>query len=665
MMKIVSQIRESLFLYGYVLYRGAQDMIWLFNRDLYVLVDIFRALVSKKALYVVLLIVCYNKIVLAQELDSGLNAPQASPVEMLLSHYFTKQAPYLNDEGVTITPKQAYRSKYINGSRTISNAVADLYVGKNSTQLWQHESARKMVVEQLKKLSDDGLNPADYQVDLLEQWSSSQQLPPDQELHYSASLLRALFHLTRGKVNEKGNAPVWNFSLNDFPETLQRELLQGDFSASNIETFFEQARPSQAEYTHLRDAYVRLRDGQDNQRYPQLLTHKVLKPCERSIDVLRLRERLRITGEYTVTDPEAMAGSAKLCLSQQRQKSLIQAKRTREQAYEQWQEAKYRAEQEGNYFSEPEPEPWSEADELRHRANVESNLDDVYDEELVRAVKHFQQENLLKVDGIIGGATRRALNISPSDRLDQIKINLDRARWRLHRMQKHMVLVDLAGFRVRYYVDGRIDFESRVQIGMAYRHSPVIHSSITHVTLNPSWIVPPTILRKDILPKFRADPSYLAKNRLKAYDTNGRQVDPHSVNWNSPGSFRLRQSPGPKGALGLAAIRFPNDHAIYLHDTPHQKLFDTDQRATSSGCIRVENAMELVARLLADTPEWQPDSIQKTIGAGKTKNARLKSTIPILIAYWTVDAVSPTQLIFKEDVYKRDATMIAAFNQSH
>ena len=307
MMKIVSQIRESLFLYGYVLYRGAQDMIWLFNRDLYVLVDIFRALVSKKALYVVLLIVCYNKIVLAQELDSGLNAPQASPVEMLLSHYFTKQAPYLNDEGVTITPKQAYRSKYINGSRTISNAVADLYVGKNSTQLWQHESARKMVVEQLKKLSDDGLNPADYQVDLLEQWSSSQQLPPDQELHYSASLLRALFHLTRGKVNEKGNAPVWNFSLNDFPERLQRELLQGDFSASNIETFFEQARPSQAEYTHLRDAYVRLRDGQDNQRYPQLLTNKVLKPCERSTDVLRLRERLSITGEYTVTDPEAMA----------------------------------------------------------------------------------------------------------------------------------------------------------------------------------------------------------------------------------------------------------------------------------------------------------------------------------------------------------------------
>ncbi|MGN0922541.1 MAG: murein L,D-transpeptidase [Cellvibrio sp.] len=573
------------------------------------------------------------------------------------------RAPYVNDEGVTVTPNPAYQSRFVGGSRTISIAVADLYVRTNAVELWRNEGARQALYDQLNKLRDDGLNTRDYQLDEVGQKAASDMFTLDDDVVFSARLLRALYHLTRGKINEKGTAAVWNFSLNDLPPALVQILLKAPFDANTINSAFDHARPAQAEYVNLREAYIALRDGGAGEPYPKIQPAGVLKPCERSSDVPKLRERLRITGEYSAND-DALLESSRRCFEQMHRQSITQARRAREEAYENWRREKYQAELEGYVYSTPEPTPWSEADEARFAAPVSTSASDVYDENLVEAVKQFQRENLLKVDGIVGSATRRALNISPSDRLDQVKINLDRARWRLHRMEDHMVLVDLAGFRVRYYVDGEIDFESRVQIGMAYRHSPVIHSSITHITLNPSWIVPPTILKKDVLPKFRRDPSYLAKNRLKAYDSSGRQVDPHSVNWNNPGSVRLRQSPGPKGALGLAAIRFPNNHAIYLHDTPHQRLFDSDQRATSSGCIRVENAMELVERLLAHTPEWQPDAIDRTIRTGKTRNARLKSTIPILIAYWTVDAVSPTQLIFKEDVYKRDAAMLAAFNSN-
>jgi murein L,D-transpeptidase YcbB/YkuD len=291
------------------------------------------------------------------------------------------------------------------------------------------------------------------------------------------------------------------------------------------------------------------------------------------------------------------------------------------------------------------------------------NPDEVFDEYLVEAVKKFQREQYLEVDGAIGPATRAALNVSVQSRIDQIRVNLDRARWLLHNIPPEMLLVDVAGFKITYFKASQPIWRSRVQVGMAYRTSPIFKSEVNYITLNPTWTVPPTILRKDVLPKVRKDINYLREHNIRVLDSSGKQLDPATIDWYKPGNITLRQDAGEDAALGKAVIRFPNAYAVYLHDTPHQKLFNKSQRAFSSGCIRVERALELVELLLAETPSWDSAAINKALATGKTRNVTLAKRVPILLAYWTVDAVSETQIAFKPDIYARDAKVLAALNK--
>jgi murein L,D-transpeptidase YcbB/YkuD len=306
---------------------------------------------------------------------------------------------------------------------------------------------------------------------------------------------------------------------------------------------------------------------------------------------------------------------------------------------------------------------------LRQRLQAAEDLpedalaSDVYDEQLTAAVKQFQREQYLKPDGSIGPSTLAALNVSTRARIDQLRVNLERGRWLLHDVPENFVLVDIAGYKVSYYKNGERLWRSRVQVGKPYRSTPIFKSAVNHITLNPTWTVPPTILRKDILPKVRRDPGYLARNNIRVLDRNGQVLSANQVNWNNPGNITLRQDAGPDAALGQAAIRFPNSYAVYLHDTPHKELFDEDQRAFSSGCIRVEKALDLVGLLLADTPGWDKAALARALDEGKTRNVSLARTIPILLAYWTVD-IADDHLAFKPDIYKRDAQLLQALDNA-
>lgn len=291
----------------------------------------------------------------------------------------------------------------------------------------------------------------------------------------------------------------------------------------------------------------------------------------------------------------------------------------------------------------------------------ESLTSDLYDDELTAAVRQFQREQYLQADGAIGPGTLAALNVSTQARLDQVRVNLERGRWLLHDVPANFVLVDVAGYKVSYYKGGERIWRSRVQVGKPFRSTPIFKSGVNYITLNPTWTVPPTILRNDILPKVRKDPGYLARNNIRVLNKNGQPIAVSDVNWSSPGNIILRQDAGPKSALGRAAIRFPNGYAVYLHDTPHQELFDQDQRAFSSGCIRVERALELVELLMAETPGWDRAALEKALAEGKTRNVTLASPIPILLAYWTVD-MTDGHLAFKPDIYNRDAKLLLALN---
>ena len=292
-----------------------------------------------------------------------------------------------------------------------------------------------------------------------------------------------------------------------------------------------------------------------------------------------------------------------------------------------------------------------------------ASSDAFYDGALAEAVMRFQHEQYLKPDGVVGPATLGALNVPVEARIEQLRANLERARWMLRELRGDLVLVDIAGYRIVYFRGSRPIWRSRVQVGRPYRSTPAFRSEITYFTFNPTWTLPPTIMREDVLPKVRDDIGHLARNRMRALDrASGAELDPALVDWSDPAGVLLRQDAGPGNALGQVAIRFPNPHAVYLHDTPDKRLFERGQRAFSSGCIRVENPLELVELLFDDPERWSRPAIERLIASGRTRDVPLPRPVPILLLYWTVDVHADGRIAFKPDIYGRDAPLLQALS---
>ncbi len=286
--------------------------------------------------------------------------------------------------------------------------------------------------------------------------------------------------------------------------------------------------------------------------------------------------------------------------------------------------------------------------------------------ELEQAVTRFQERHRLTPDGIVGPGTLEAANVTVEARIDQIRVNLERARWVFHAVHGKFVLVDIAGFEVGIRQEDGLIWTCRAQVGKPYRETPVFRSDIKYLVFCPTWTIPPGILKKDTLPAVKRDPDYLTKRNINAIDRNGNVVDQASIDWSkySAGNlpYTLRQEPGPNNALGQIKFIFPNPHLVYLHDTPSRSLFDRTDRAFSSGCIRVEKPFELAELLLNDPEKWNREEIRKAIESGKTRTVFLPEPIPVLLLYWTVAILPSGEVHFKKDLYGRDEAVLEGLN---
>jgi len=296
-----------------------------------------------------------------------------------------------------------------------------------------------------------------------------------------------------------------------------------------------------------------------------------------------------------------------------------------------------------------------------------NNGSTAFDDELKTAVLHFQDRHNLDQDGAIGKRTLVAMNVTVDERVDQIRVNLERLRWVARDIEDEFIFTNIAAFRTFLIRDRQIVWSARSQVGRTYRQTPVFTAKLKYLQFNPTWTVPPGILSKDILPAVQRDTGYLAKKDMDLIDRNGNTVDPETVDWSQYSSRRLPpyqfvQRPGPTNALGRVKFIFPNSHFVFLHDTPSKSLFGRTERSFSSGCIRVENPFVLAELLINNPDKLDADSIQTLLDSKKPQTVFLDEPLTVMLMYNTVDMVDMELVRFYNDIYQRDDAVLESLN---
>jgi L,D-transpeptidase YcbB len=193
--------------------------------------------------------------------------------------------------------------------------------------------------------------------------------------------------------------------------------------------------------------------------------------------------------------------------------------------------------------------------------------------------------------------------------------------------------------------DDRLIHQTRVIVGKPESQTPIFSEEMKYLVVNPSWTIPPSIMKKEILPALAADPNYAARKGYKII-RRGNQIS-------------VQQPPGERNALGFVKFMFPNDHAVYLHDTPNRNLFSASKRAFSHGCVRVDQPFELAEEVLGADGKWPEKRLRGLIGKGE-RYVHLSKPLPVHLTYFTVAADEHGQLKTFDDIYGLDRKVRAA-----
>jgi murein L,D-transpeptidase YcbB/YkuD len=279
-----------------------------------------------------------------------------------------------------------------------------------------------------------------------------------------------------------------------------------------------------------------------------------------------------------------------------------------------------------------------------------------FDSEFQDGLARFQIRNGLRVSGFVDSRTIAALNVSASERLQQLQTNLARVQsmMKINKAPRY-ILVNVPAYTLQAVDRGTLALESNVVVGKPTRATPKVSARVIEVNFYPTWTVPTSIAKADLIPKLRKDPSYFNEEHFSVL-AKSRSVDPMTIDWTKPEvvNYRFIQDPGTFNALGVVRINMPNKHSVYMHDTPLKQLFSQSLRAFSSGCVRVQRVFDLVAWLLAPQ-QWTLEKVRAAVDNGKSINVKLKSSVPVHFVYLTAFVADNGVAQFRPDIYGRDA----------
>ncbi len=522
--------------------------------------------------------------------------------------------------------------KFLVGKDTLTTAVmlARFYEGRNYRPAWSDERGPLARAETLLatiqvESGKEGLRAEDYRLTQLGkllrhvrqaplgQSAADARVLADLDFLLTDTFLLYSAHLSLGQVKLSALSAEW-FEKQGKTDLVQ--ALQSVVDTNRVDAVLKTLTVSHPGYVQLRDALVHHRTVAEHGGWPRIAAGFDLRPGDHDRRAAQLRSRLQATGEW------APASTTELTRM-------------------------------------PTHSPKSNTTKPRHEN------EDEYDATLVDAVKRFQRRHGLELDGVVGGGTLAALNVSVETRIQQILANM--ARWRAlpQNLGSRYVAINVPNFTLDVVEKEQSTLAMKVVVGkmVEKRSTPTFSAAMTHIVLNPYWNVPKSIAEEELFPLSRKNPQYFAKNKftVRKVAVGEKMIpDPNATDGSMIATpvyqYRLRQEPGPKNALGRVKFIFPNAHGVYLHDTPSKALFERTVRTFSHGCIRVERPLDLAEHLLRDSEKWQRGSIQATLDRRKEKTIWLAEPVPVYIQYWTVWVDRDGVMQFRNDIYGYDKT---------